>query len=160
MNGDRCETFRDLLPERVLGLLPAAQEAEMEAHLASCPGCRREAEVVEALYQARPQPPEALAARIHARVREEMAVVEKGGLLPSWLPSWALPAAAVVVLALGTGILMEGRTPEVTGDPLQVAVQESAPEEWLWDDGMVAGAPVFEDLTEEELSALLEEFEG
>lgn len=160
MNGARCERIRDLLPERSRGLLSAAKEAEVEAHLTSCPGCGREAEVVEALFQARPEPPEDLAARIQARVREEMAAVEGGGLLPSWLPSWALPAAAVVILALGTGILMDERTPEVTGDPLQVAVQESAPEEWLWDDGMVAGAPVFEDLTEEELTALLEEFEG
>ncbi len=41
-----------------------------------------------------------------------------------------------------------------------VASQEPLPEAWLWDDGMVAGAPVFDGLSDEDLEALLKEFEG
>ena len=41
-----------------------------------------------------------------------------------------------------------------------MASQEPLPEAWLWDDGVVAGAPVLDDLTDAELEALLEEMEG
>jgi hypothetical protein len=40
-----------------------------------------------------------------------------------------------------------------------VASEEPIPEAWLWDDGMVAGAPVFDDLTDAELEALIQEME-
>ncbi|NLI75670.1 MAG: hypothetical protein GX442_04415 [Candidatus Riflebacteria bacterium] len=39
-----CETVRDRLAEFALGDLPTPETKELETHLASCPGCRREAE--------------------------------------------------------------------------------------------------------------------
>jgi len=66
----------------------------------------------------------------------------------------------VVVLALGTGVIWHNRTSDPTLDPILVASEEPIPEEWLWDDGMVAGAPVFDDLSDEDLEALIEEYEG
>ena len=71
-----------------------------------------------------------------------------------------MSAAAILVLALGTKVVMDGMGPEIVLDPIAVAAQEPLPESWLWDDGMVAGAPVFDGLSDEDLEALLEEFEG
>jgi hypothetical protein len=65
-----------------------------------------------------------------------------------------------VILALGTGVIWNRRVPDVVQDAIVVASQDPLPEAWLWDDGMVAGAPVFDGLSDEELEALLEEFEG
>jgi hypothetical protein len=66
----------------------------------------------------------------------------------------------VVVLALGTAFLWNQRGSELIQDPTAVAAQEPLPESWLWDDGIVAGAVVFDGLSDEDLEALIEEFEG
>jgi len=130
--------------------------------------------VVEALYAGRPEVPAGLGARIQAYVREEFSAQHAGGLgegspeqirvIPIGrfrrIPGWALSAAAVVILALGTSVIWSQRSPDVLQDPIVVASQEPLPEDWLWDDGMVAGAPVFDGLSDEELAALLKEFEG
>ena len=71
-----------------------------------------------------------------------------------------MTAAAILVLAFGTKVVMDGMAPEIVLDPIAVAAQEPLPEAWLWDDGMVAGAPVFDGLSDEDLEALLEELEG
>jgi len=76
------------------------------------------------------------------------------------VPTWALSAAAVVILALGIGVIGNNGELEVVQDPIVVASQDPLPEAWLWDDGMVAGAPVFDGISDEDLEALLEEFEG
>ena len=76
------------------------------------------------------------------------------------IPAVALPAAAVLILALGTGILMNREPPMVNQEPIQVVLADDPlPEAYLWDDGVVAGAPLFEDLSEEELETLLAELE-
>ncbi|MFC1575825.1 anti-sigma factor family protein [Gemmatimonadota bacterium] len=167
-----CDTVRERLPQWRLEALDSEQARAVEAHLADCQECSREAEVLEALLGARPEPPEGLDARIRARVREEMVAAEdkaaSGERTPAipfrqrrrWAPAWALPAAAVVILALGTQLIWDDRIPEVVMEPSQVATQDPLPEAWLWDDGMVAGAPVFDGLTDEELEALLQEMEG
>lgn len=189
MSGEICDRIRDLLPAWASEALPGEERSMVESHLASCRACRGEAEVVSRLLEARPRAPQGLEERIQSRLREEMVQDtgqdspfgprERGeeGAPPaglsgprrfgSWIPSWALPAAAVVVLALGIGVLMDGMdgTPDGLGpeprlEPVRVAAESPAPEEWLWDDGLVAGAPVLEDLTEDELMALIEELEG
>jgi hypothetical protein len=77
------------------------------------------------------------------------------------VPNWGLSAAAVLVLSLGIGVIWNGeKPPELDQDTLQVLAGEPLPESWLWDDGLVAGAPVYDGLTEEQLEALIEELEG
>jgi len=134
-----------------------------------------ESEVVMALRGARPEIPPDLEARVQARVREEMTrkrdrVAEEASgdrnrvipifNRPGWAPAWALSAAAVVILALGTSVIWKQKAGDLLQDPIVVASQEPLPEAWLWDDGIVAGAPVFDGLSDEDLEALLEEFEG
>jgi len=170
MKSPECDNIRDLLPEWVVGALEEDQMTRVEKHLSECPECGVEEEVVRTLFEARPQAPAGLEARIQLRLREEMAVVREtsskerrviplfGGM--RWAPSWALSAAALVVLSLGIGVMWEGEVPEVTLDPMEVAAEEPLPEAWLWDDGMVAGAPVYDGLTDEQLEALIQELEG
>lgn len=44
-----CESFRERLPELLYGGLPTGERAEVERHLADCPGCRRERVALESL---------------------------------------------------------------------------------------------------------------
>jgi hypothetical protein len=121
--------------------------------------------VIRLLHRSLPEPPKGLEEAIKERVRAELGGASEGkpsGMLPfrtrrPWVPAWGLSAAALVALALGTGIIWSQKDGEE--DPLQVAVQEPLPEAWLWDDGMIAGAPDFDGLSDEELEALLEELE-
>ena len=175
MKGQDCEIIRYLLPELGAGSLSPEEGGMVEAHLGSCPDCQMELEVVMALRGARPETPPDLETRIQARVREEMtmerarvAEEDSGDTSrvipifgrPRWAPAWALMAAAVVVLSLGTGVIWKRWAPDLVQDPIVVASQEPLPEAWLWDDGIVAGAPVFDGLSDEDLEALLKEFEG
>jgi hypothetical protein len=67
----------------------------------------------------------------------------------------------VVILSLGIGIIWNGEEmPELMQDPIRVEAQEPIPESWLWDDGLVAGAPILDGLTEDQLEALIQELEG
>lgn len=173
-----CETIRDLLPGVISGSLSPEEAAAVEDHLASCQDCRQEFEVVRSVREGLASylaVPAGLEASIRARVREEMGRSAVANIPESegrrregrpafgrrpWARAWVLSAAAVGILALGTSLLWNGGGPAVDPGLLEVASQEQPPEAWLWDDGMVAGAPVFDGLSDEELEALLEEFEG
>lgn len=174
MTGSACEGIRDLLADVAAGVPPPEELDLIQDHLLSCADCRGELEIIRGLRAALAkgsEVPAGLEASIQARVREEIGEaltegVDSGmadiGKRPGrrWAPTWALSSAAVVVLALGTGIIWNRISADGALDPLSVASQEPLPEAWLWDDGMVAGAPVFDGLSDEDLEALLEEFEG
>ena len=70
---------------------------------------------------------------------------------------WQLPAAATIVLALGTSLVWQ-RT-QTFPETSQLA-QESFVMVWADGDALVADAPMLEDLSEEELAVLLEELGG
>lgn len=174
MTGSACEGIKDLLADVAAGTLPQEKVDPIQGHLLSCEDCRAELEILRDLragLAGELAVPEGLEGRIQARVREEFeeALTEGAGSAIGVMgtrtrrrrvPTWALSAAAVVVLALGTGVIWNRVGMDGVLDPLAVASQEPLPEAWLWDDGMVAGAPVFDGLSDEDLVALLEEFEG
>jgi anti-sigma factor RsiW len=171
MKSPQCEKVQDLLPDWVAEILDDEGATEVREHLLQCPECAGEEKLVRTLFEGRPTAPDGLEARIQSRVREELAesLVQTGVVKAidsrrrwAWntTPTRALSAAALVVLSLGVGVIWDGQTPEVTLEPVEVAAEEPMPEAWLWDDGMVAGAPVYDGLTDEELEALIEELEG
>jgi predicted anti-sigma-YlaC factor YlaD len=142
---------RDRIPEFVRGSLHEADSALVRDHLEECAECRKEALLVEHLFAARPVEPEGLASRIEDAVRRERRSL--------WRPWWGLAAASVAALALGIGVISRGGPPP-EGDELPAYVA-SAEEVSLWpgDDGLIAGVPALEDLSDEALQALLDELE-
>lgn len=170
MRSPGCDEVRDHLPGWVLGDLPEREAEEIRTHLSSCTDCREMEEVVRGVLHSRPPVPPELADRIRARLRQELAgATDIPAADPSvtrltrktrWAPAWALSAAALVILSLGIGVVWNGETPETPMDPMEVAVEEPLPEAWLWDDGIVAGAPTLDGLSDEELEALIQELEG
>ena len=175
MTGLDCEVVRDLLPELAAGSMDPEEGGQVEAHLRTCPACQEEMELVSALKAAQPQVPSELEGKIQARIHEEYSAAgypepdrasrDANRVIPFFrrpqkIPAWALSAAAVLMMALGTSLIWNQRGTDVVQDPIVVAAQDPLPEAWLWDDGMVAGAPVFDGLSDEDLEALIEEFEG
>ena len=165
----------DLLPDHVAGRLSEAQSEAVRAYLEDCAECRAEAALLEALAEAPPvAPPPGLEDRVVAAAldaqRRQSGV--GGGEGPGvtairrrGVPSWAMGAAAVLVLALGTPLLMDRMSDSEggLGDPVASVSEEfEEPDATVWasEDGLIAGAPVLETLTDEELALLLEEFEG
>ncbi len=67
--------------------------------------------------------------------------------------AWATSAAAVLLLALGTFVLRDGAT-DPPADLGEIALEESV---WIAEDGIVAGAPLLDQLPEDVLALLLEE---
>jgi predicted anti-sigma-YlaC factor YlaD len=152
MNEAHCEMARERLADLVGGRLAPAEAALVQAHLDTCAECADEAALVRLLFSARPAAPADLARRIEgsASVRRRHA----------YHPWWGLAAASVAAVALGIGVVSKD-TPlvEVAGEVevpgIVVGVEETSL--WVADDGLVAGAPALEALSDEALLQLLEE---
>ena len=166
-----CETAKGTLADWAAGRLTDPERSRLEAHLEVCRDCAQEAEMVQALRQARPEPPPGLLTDIQAALRQDL---ERGGGASSgpsprearrWWSgdgSWRLAAAAVVVLALGTAVIWpQIRAGSGVRDPGTDPVEPPLlVETWGGSVGIVAGVPVLEQLSDEELLSLLEELEG
>jgi hypothetical protein len=141
-----CGAVRESIPDFAAARLPVADRVRVESHLSSCADCRAEADVVRLLYATRPEVPAGLLERVTRDVPSRRA--ER-----AW---WGLTAAAVAALALGIGIVSD-RTPDPTQAAPAFAREAEEGEIWLSDDGLVAGAPALDDLTDEALLQLLED---
>lgn len=147
MNEPQCESVRDRIPDFVGDRLAPSDAAAVRAHLDECAECREEAALVGLLFASRPRSPDGLASRIE----ESLPLARRSAARP-W---WGVAAAAVAALALGIGVISDG-TPAAEEVPAYVA---GAEEVVLWPagDGLVAGAPALDDLSDEALITLLEE---
>jgi len=156
MSTTRCAELADRLPDWVAGRLPSAPATEVAEHVGACAECAAQVDTLRALLAARPSAPADLAARTRAALRAAESVRLPSARGPRRWTAWATSAAAVLVLVVGTFALREG-------DPMQTTpLGDSAGEEsfWIADDGIVAGAPVLDDLSEDALATLLEEMGG
>ncbi|MDH3270507.1 MAG: hypothetical protein OEN56_04200 [Gemmatimonadota bacterium] len=146
-----CAGIREMIPEVASGRAGQAGAASVEAHAGSCEGCRAELALARLVYQSRPQAPAELADRIISTMRRDRRRLQR--------PWWGISAAAVAALALGIGIT--ARPAADTLDLLDVEVAlEDETELWLSDDGVLAGAPVFDALSDEALAELLDELQA
>ena len=144
-----CADVRELLPDYAAGRLEEAAAARIERHVGACDECREELDLVGMLLSTRVAPPVGLDDRIVSSIGRRRMVAHR--------PWWGLSAAAVAAVALGIGI---SSGPTGTTDPLQIEPVATEFEEgdfWVSDDGLLAGAPALEDLSDEALEQLLEE---
>ncbi|MEM7415510.1 MAG: zf-HC2 domain-containing protein [Gemmatimonadota bacterium] len=127
---------------------------ELEAHLAMSAECRAELELVQALHRARPVAPSDLADRVVGAVQRHASRPQTRWARP-W---WGLSAAAVAALALGIGVTSNDVGSEVLDAP-DFATELEEEDLWLSGDGLVAGAPALDGLSDAALAQLLEELE-
>ena len=149
MNDMRCETAREWIPDLVGSRLDAAEAARVSAHLDTCADCRAEADLVRLLFAGRPDAPAGLSTRIRAAVHADRQTTGRH-------PWWGLAAAAVAALALGIGVASTG-VKDTTTVPGYVAAGTNSGDAWYSDDGMIAGAPALDGLSNDALQTLLEE---
>ncbi|MDA1104312.1 MAG: hypothetical protein O2956_12040 [Gemmatimonadetes bacterium] len=148
MNDALCEVVREGIPDVVSGRSSGEGAASVEGHLVTCEECRAEFELARTLFASRPRVPARLAARVVSAVQRDRTTRAS--------PWWGLSAAAVAALALGIGISSDSpamRDSEVPNYAYEV--EEGAL--WLSDDGLLAGAPSFDALSDEALAELLDE---
>ncbi len=142
-----CGRIRELIPDFVGSRLGPEDLAAVDTHVTSCGDCRGELELAQTIRGSRVPAPAGLLARIERAVAADRRVPSR--------PWWGLTAAAVAALALGIGM-----SSERTSGPLEVpgyAYEVEDGELWGSDDGLVAGAPLFDGLSDETLWLLLDE---
>lgn len=146
MSESRCEVVQGRIPDLVSGRVVGEEADGIRSHLSACPDCREVSDLVSLLREGRPAAPEGLAGRIAGAVRFRRRSVPR--------PWWGLAAASIAALALGIGVLSDPE-PRVNVPAFVAEAQPSAL--FFSDDGLIAGAPTLEDLSEEALLTLLEE---
>lgn len=174
-----CEFYADALIEHAAGRLDEERAARVDAHVADCAACADTLRVITAL-KASPAPvPVQLEARIRAAVRDVAGVGATEAPTPVPVASAARPsvsghrrwvrwrpltlplAAAAAMAGLWIGVGMPGIG---TTDPLGTAVAVLDDDEpygaWPADGLIVAGDPLWSELSVEELEYLLQEMES
>lgn len=151
MSQTECGTVREFLPDFAAGRLGLEQLRAIEAHLPSCTECRVELELIRVLLEAPPVVPDRLADEVVSAVRMSRRSVRR--------PWWGISAAAIAAIALGIGISTD-RPGTVLGPVPDFASEADEGEAWLSDDGLLAGAPSIDGLSDEALLELLEELSG
>ena len=147
MNDFECGRVRELIPDFVGSRLTAEDLEAVEGHLTECRECRAELELAQSILASRPLVPDGLLAKITAAVAAERRTHAR--------PWWGISAAAVAALALGIGL--SSQRAEVPLDVPGFAYEAEEGDVWLSDDGLVAGAPLFDGLSDEALLTLLDE---
>lgn len=147
-----CAQARELLPVRDLS---DARTVALEAHVDECPDCSAEAEFLVWMRGLRPEPPAKILSGVLERAGAEVGPARREPARDRWgLLPWGLSAAALAVLSVGLGILWDRPT-----ESLWTLALEPEPSVWYGDDWLVAGGPVPEALSDELLTAILEEMD-
>jgi hypothetical protein len=162
MNRDE---IRDLLPDWVAGRLGPDQADTIGRAIGHDDELRAEAELLRAISEGRESVPPDLQNGIMAAVaRDRRGTSRRGTVSIRWaVPTWAVGVAALLALALGTMTILDpsrsGGSSSENADAL-AAVLDDGYSPWVADDGTVAGAPLLDGLSEEDLASLLEDLGG
>lgn len=148
MSQTECGAVREMIPDVGAARADEAARVLVESHAAGCFECAEELALTRTLFAARPEIPVDISQAVVSRVRRAPRTVSR--------PWWGISAAAVAALALGIGIT-SGPGPDAGLDGIVVVEAEDEDELWLSDDGVLAGAPVWETLSDEALAELLDE---
>jgi hypothetical protein len=147
MSDFACGTIRELIPDFVASRLGAEDLEAVEGHVTECGDCRAELELAQMILASRPRVPAGLLDRVTRAVAANRRAVSR--------PWWGISAAAVAALALGIG--MPSERAQAPLDVPGFAYEAEEGQVWMSDDGLLAGAPLFDGLSDEALVALLDE---
>ncbi len=165
----QCEMMVDLFAGFAAGTLDEETRSRAATHLENCEDCRAEMEIVSLLARAEPvRAPSDLEERVRLAARQAMqdhVAPSERDVIPlrprRTVPAWALSAAAVLVLAIGTPLLVDQMTSGGAGDVVSAdGFDDPVATVWTTEDGLIAGAPALDMLTDDELRQLLEELDG
>jgi len=148
MNNEACGTVRELIPDFVGNRLSAADLGVVDSHVLDCPECGAELALARVVLASRLKPPPELLERLLqsvGTVRHRPA--------QTW---WGISAAAIAALALGIGISSDPAA-QAPVDVPGYAYEVEEGDIWLSDDGLVAGAPLLDGLSDDVLLQLLDE---
>jgi len=148
MSEQICGDVRELIPDYVGERLSDVDRRVVEGHVRGCDDCRAELGLARVVFSGRLRAPEGLLERV-------LEAVESTRARPAhtW---WGISAAAVAALALGIGLASRPSQP-VPVDVPSYAYEVEEGEYWVSDDGLVAGAPSFDELSDDALMQLLDE---
>ncbi|HEX6134173.1 MAG TPA: anti-sigma factor [Longimicrobiales bacterium] len=146
MNRYDCETIRDLLPSLIRGEMLPHEAVRIERHLADCPACTAEAEVVRVLQATLAPVPAGLETRVLQAVRH------RSTRRPT--PARLALAATVAAAVLGGALVLNAPDGDGAAQTDVEAVGWAAA-----DDPLLHGSSALQDLTVDELEHLLEELE-
>jgi hypothetical protein len=154
------DQIQDRLPEWVAGRLDPEDARRVRDAVEADVELQAEADLLRSLRRTRPEVPPGLEDRILSAVTGSRSTgVSGGGTDHRWeIPRWVMAAAAALVVALGT-LDVATRRSDPGLDPYAVAL-EAPPGTWQDDDGVVAGAPVLDGLSDQALDDLLREMGG
>ena len=105
-----CQELRERLDAYARGTLPPAESAALEAHLEACSACVAFVEAPEPRLGPAAELPRSMAPAgdlwpaIHARLTPRRTAGQGRGRGRIALPAWWLAAAAVLLVALGSGV--------------------------------------------------------
>ena len=159
-----CERVSDLLPDYVGGRLTGDAVAAVRSHLAGCADCDAEARALRALLADRVAAPAGLhagvvAAALARRPRRRRILRPRSLVLAASVAAALLLARQLVESPDGSG--SETESPDTTvasaDDPLWTDNLEPPYSGFPGVDGVVAGGVLLDDLSVEQLEALLEE---
>jgi len=147
MSEQTCGEMRELIPDFVRGGLTESERALVRKHVAGCSECGAEIELAGLVLASRPAVPASLLGRL-------LDAVDATRQRPArtW---WGISAAAVAALALGIGLSSHESAAPVEVPGYAYEVEEG--EIWVSDDGLLAGAPSFDGLSDDALLQLLDE---
>ena len=150
MRNMKCETVREWVPDYVSGRLARLDDTSVRSHLKACDECRAEVELARLIFESRVDVPDGLANRVRDAMRYDRTSVSR--------PWWGITAAAVAALALGIGFSSD--RPEQSESAIPSYAYELDDENlWLSDDGLIAGAPALDALSDEALLQFLDELD-
>jgi len=149
-NGEgACARVRELLPLEPSGALSSSELQEVAEHLAECDACREEAALLALLRRVRPASPDILVPLI-------LKKVEAAARQRRQRKAWGLRAAAAVILALGVGAFWNSRSASMGDDMWSMALHEDqVAMSWSGGEWISAGQPLWDELPDEVLLALL-----
>lgn len=162
MNQMLCTEAEDRIVDRLHGRLDPLSSGRLDGHLEGCSTCREQERLVGWLREAAASPPTGLSPRLRTAARDAFTESHlrphRQSLLARVGPMRTLGLATAATLVMGFGALFVARAREARTEAVLDMLADVG-SVWVGAEGIIAGAPVMDDLshlTDDQLLAMLE----